>query len=329
MYLFCKSKIEEDYLNNLSKVFLKHNVQFDKYCIYYLGDRGLIAEIEPLVRCIIFCIKNSLQLIVNSEFFSYSTKGWESFFENFWGGDNKIENLNKDNIKYRIFSGFNRDKRSLNFKNDFWTIMSYKTNNITVGKFSFNQYQAFHQTFYKMIFKLKNDIYCEVLKLSEIKKQYKSYNCLHIRRGDKVKGVYAEDIYYPTSLYLKFIVNNKNPIFIMSDDYNSVKETKNLTSNNTFTICPNYSSGFNIGQIREKKSYFNHNKDTENKLNFDNFTKKETILLLAELYIAFHSEIFIGTKKSNVSSTINLMRVNYKSKDISKDYLITKDDIIN
>ena len=88
----------------------------------------------------------------------------------------------------------------------------------------------------------------------------------------------------------------------------------------------NFSTKLNVGQTIKLTSNW-YSAFFNNKNDIYDFTKKETILLLAELYIAFHSEIFIGTKKSNVSSTINSMRVNYKSKDISKDYLITKYDI--
>lgn len=113
------------------------------------------------------------------------------------------------------------------------------------------------------------------------------YNCFHIRRGDKVGDkktgrIEASKYYFPD--YLKKSDQSIKTIFIMSDDYSSVREAQQYDySIKTLTTTDQTGHSTRIDLI-DNRSYL----------------LDELIHFFSEIEIAKQSQQFIGTKSSNI-----------------------------
>lgn len=122
----------------------------------------------------------------------------------------------------------------------------------------------------------------------------KSFSCFHIRRGDKVGEKFypykrTESNRFEFVEYLKCCEDVKT-IFIMTDDYKCIQEAHEHINNNnlphkilhlTNESQDGHSSSLNIRNDRR-------------------YSKQELVQFFAEIEIAKLSDIFVGTRSSNV-----------------------------
>lgn len=115
------------------------------------------------------------------------------------------------------------------------------------------------------------------------------YNCFHIRRGDKIWETQCfEFIEYINATHISTTTNNN--LFIMTDDYNCIKEgrdyfSKNNILSNIFFLTGSEQTGHSTVQFNKKNKIYSH---------------KELVQFFSEIEISKQSQHFIGTKTSNI-----------------------------
>lgn len=126
----------------------------------------------------------------------------------------------------------------------------------------------------------------------------KTYSCFHIRRGDKV----GERYHAWAAQIGKFEANRKefseylesNPgvdkVFIMTDDYKCIQEAHSYIEDNKLSIDIFYLT---------KEAQLGRSQHFEISNNYT-YPEQELVQFFAEIEIAKHSEMFTGTKSSNV-----------------------------
>lgn len=124
-----------------------------------------------------------------------------------------------------------------------------------------------------------------------------SYVCAHIRRGDKVgekecrqastTGV-IEGKRFESSDYIHYCPTNIDTIFLMTDDYKSIKEAKEFIDRQKLSLKVLHLT---------KESQDGHSEKENNK---KIYLKQELLQFFAEIEIAKKSSTFIGTRSSNV-----------------------------
>lgn len=126
----------------------------------------------------------------------------------------------------------------------------------------------------------------------------RSFSCCHIRRGDKVgeklydwtqKTGRTESKRFEFCDYFKHCEEIET-IFIMTDDYKCIKEAREY---------------ININSLPHELVFLTKNSQTGHSetLNIKNdrrYSKQELVQFFAEIEIAKHSDIFVGTRTSNV-----------------------------
>ncbi len=125
-----------------------------------------------------------------------------------------------------------------------------------------------------------------------------NYAAFHIRRGDKVAQETMEDRAYEAEEYMQkmeFIAPSIRKIFIMTDDYNVYLEVQKKFPNfNFYTLSNPISKG------HDQFAFNNSSAEKKRQLGID---------LLTELEIARYSEIFIGSRGSNIFRLVEYFKV--------------------
>lgn len=117
------------------------------------------------------------------------------------------------------------------------------------------------------------------------------YDCIHVRRGDKVHDKYKQSDWHHINEYISKLPNDDTPIFVMTDDYSVVQETDN--KNIFYVVKPN-EHGF-------------HDEWFCRTISKTEYKTQDTNRLLQELNIARNSRNFVGTYTSNVGRVIKLL----------------------
>ena len=242
----------------------------------------------------------SFKVISDSWLFKYKY-GWEDYFYNI---DISIDN---DNTEIQCF-------KHCNTLDDF-TLYDYKN--------AINEIYKFNDTIIKKIDET-------VVKLQL---EYKKYDAIFIRRGDKLTW---ESKYIPVEKYMDTLLK-KNPdcktIFLQTDDYNCYLELINYINNkklkiNIITLCKEHLIGGMIIFDQNKnfvENAINSNSDNKdyiiqvidnikqsksiNTMNNDEIYE-HTIEMLIGIHIVLQSNICICEYSSNVSKFIKLAHKN-------------------
>jgi len=126
----------------------------------------------------------------------------------------------------------------------------------------------------------------------------KPFSCFHIRRGDKVgeklyiftqKTGRTESKRFEFCDYFKHVEHNKT-IFIMTDDYKCIQEAREYISDNNLP--------HEILHLTNESQ--DGHSETLNIQNDRRYSKQELVQFFAEIEIAKLSDIFVGTRSSNV-----------------------------
>lgn len=161
-------------------------------------------------------------------------------------------------------------------------------------KFATKPYQAS----IKSILNYTSDFHKEIKSVVSQLNLPKSFSCFHIRRGDKV----GEKLYEWTQRtgrteskrfefcdYLKHCEDIKT-IFIMTDDFRCIQEAREHINNNNLP--------HKILHLTNESQ--DGHSETLNIQNDRSYSKQELVQFFAEIEIAKLSDIFVGTRSSNV-----------------------------
>lgn len=137
----------------------------------------------------------------------------------------------------------------------------------------------------------------------------KNFNCIHIRRGDKVgEAAYlisgltggAESKRHEVEDYIQKCNLSTKSTFIMTDDYQSINEVKQYLQQNNLDHKLYYIT---------TEQQIGHCSITENNTG-KSYTIQELVDLFTEIEIAKQSQQFIGTESSNIYRYIKNQCVN-------------------
>ena len=285
------------------KLFLQNQV-YVSTLNYYLARKGFFAEINCLLNTIVFCLQNKVKLNLNSDFFLYRENcGWEDYFKPF----TKTQKPAKD-LRHFVCEGLDKV---------FNIIYNYNFNKVNIPRLDLSPDNIFEnkrkvaRLVYRYNSKTKKLIKSKINELN----LPDDYIAFHIRRGDKIgerplqDGASIEAEKHSSKDYLEKLLELKDlkiesikNIFISTDSYISVKELEEFIEQENldikiYTTCNKNHIGWST---KESKVKF------ENK--FD-----ETMRLLTDAEICFHSKYFVGTYSSNMSRFITLMHDNPKN----------------
>ena len=155
-----------------------------------------------------------------------------------------------------------------------------------------------YQTSIKPLLNYISDFHKEIKSVVSELNLPKSFSCFHIRRGDKVgeklytwthKTGRTESKRFEFCDYLKHCEDIET-IFIMTDDYKCIQETREYISDNNLP--------HKILHLTNESQ--DGHSETLNIQNDRRYSKQELVQFFAEIEIAKLSDIFVGTRSSNV-----------------------------
>lgn len=282
------------------KKYQKYNEKQKKHLVYHLGNRGFYAEMTTVARAMLYCYANSLQLWLCSDDFGYRYKqGWEDYFLPFCKEYNATTNGVAADHCYS-------DRRGTGTL--FNKVLGFTSDEISFGPITIKGMQEILRFFMLLIYRFTLEVEQKVNKQAALLNIPPDYNAIHVRRGDKVGC--AEDMFYPAEVYLDHLFNKgvvRLPLFIMSDDFGAVKELEEIlkgqgVSPSVITLCNDTHAGFDIFALRDRTLTYSRNegnvKPTDSE--YRQHIYAETIRLLTETIVAARSNLFIGTRKSNI-----------------------------
>ena len=269
-----------------------------------LKKQGFYSILFFVLNHYLYCKKNKLNYRMNTDNWLFtSINGWTDYFTNI--ELNYIADVSKD-------------------------VIFYDQKNTILDNFSLNEYRNAISEVYLYNEKTKTQI-------DKIKLFYNlnnNYSSIFIRRGDKL---ISESNYYTAGVYIETLLSlepNCTKIFIQTDDYNCIIESKEYVKNKNInveilTLCNENTKGMVIiseqrnnlfkvlhnQAISKNNNYLFNNKDSL--LQFkpvDQMNSTElyehTIQMLIGIDIVLNSKICVLDYESNVSRFIKLAHTN-------------------
>ena len=316
--------------------------EFDKVFTWELSNRGFGSELNNLLYAINYSNKNNLKIRLLSNRWNFKiNKGWSDYFSTM----NVFEEKKGENIFFiydilrRIFGlstlcYFSENRKGLFTLNNnvpqsrfykvfsfsimhlFFRVLKPKNIEFVIDYFykvrNFNEKELFDNEdgFIKEMNVILHDIwqFNDETKTKVLEKKNNfyltDYAVFHIRRGDKVTT--GEDDFYDVSDYMERLRELKksiDTIFIMSDDYTVFESiVKEFPKYNYYTLIDPKQRG-------HLQSEFNKQSVQE--------IEDSAINLFTEIEIAKNSNLFIGSKNSNVFRLIEYFKIK-NCYDISK-----------
>jgi hypothetical protein len=282
------------------------NLEFGVYSTFWnfkykkgLGDYFMVQEqVNKNVHFLLFLY----QKFIFSLTFYYREVDFFNLFE-----DVKKQFIGENIDEYR----FRKDLLSYSFKN-VKTLFNVKSKTMyevfkEVRDFNYHQRSLDNEAFTIKMNELLLDFWKfnpETLnEINERKIQFGilelgSYAVFHIRRGDKVAIATKEDRVYEVEEYinrLDVLAPSIRKVFIMTDDYQVFLELEDKYRNfDFFTLSSSQSKGHD-------QAVFNYSSSE--------YKRNHAIDLLTELEIARKSEIFIGSRGSNLFHLIEYFKI--------------------
>lgn len=296
------------------------NNSFKRICVYRIGnDAGFFSEINNMLMAMVFCVENQLQFRLCSTNSNFGKDIWKDYLLPFTRHSTKYYHILFNERPYihkrphsftieELFS-IKKTLAKLFLTQDIWPYIRDK-----------NKYNAYYQVkspyingglievasiLIKCVWKYNLYAGNRIQKLIDSLQLPSEYAAIFIRRGDK----YTETSYVEVKRYIEKVnsltQDKKYPIFIGSDDYNTIQEAKYLFPNQVIYCFENQSD----------KGYFMED--------FINNTIKEQKLkivnLLAQVEIFRKAKYFVGTYSTNVGVFVGMARNCYNSYDVNNE----------
>lgn len=274
---------------------------------------GFFSVIHYIMNNYIYCKKNNVDFFIDSAEWLFKYKdGWTDYFE-----DNKM-----------IFSGITNNDHPQHFLPGLRML----------GEFPIFEYKAIIGDFYIYNQKTKEAILDAKIKYN-IPEKPDTYDCLFIRRGDKL---IREATYIHSSKYLDLLLQ-KNPVcktvFLQTDDYNCYLELLEYINEKKYdiqviTMCDEKTKGgmvifdmFIKNDLTNANTKY-ENKETEQYIStvIDNLIKNKpvdkmtpdeiyehTLTMIIGIDIAIHSNICVTDYTSNIARFIKLSHDNIEN----------------
>ena len=298
------------------------NRSFSNYIVFQPGTRGFFAEITTVVRVAIYAHQHNLQMVLKNDQFGYKyRRGWLDYFLPFC---KEYEDEMEPNV-IQFCSGMIPQV----FMKE---MIAHRPEKLSIGPITIHGFNEIMSFFMKMICRPNSAILKELKSIEEEIRLPNTFAAIHIRRGDKVGW---EDQAYPIDIYLEHLQKAKGlkmPLFVMSDDYRAIEELKKALlqreyKHELFTLCKEDQKGFDVWDFRKRKNAYNHAETSESQeiKNYNEYVFLQVKQLLIETLLSTKSTVFIGTFRSNVSSSIWLLHPNPKTgirlrnRDLRKD----------
>lgn len=314
--------------------------QDENQLVWILTTRGFGSEINNLLYSINYAKHNNIKLGVVSSFWNFKyEQGLNDYFIIEEYKDSKISFLlsiyekfleplanfyKEPKFSYLAIQGLkffqsSKDNKVI-FKENLLSFFFLKTKNLLgikydlmietfhkIRKFNFDQRNLDREAFNLKINEILVDFWKltpEISKEIEEKKRklnlesIENYATFHIRRGDKVAQATMEDRVYKVEEYiekLNYLNSSIKTIFLMTDDYKVFLELKDVAPNfNIYTLSNPISTG------HDQRTFNKNTAEKKRQLGID---------LLTELEIARKSEIFIGSRGSNIFRLIEYFKL--------------------
>ncbi len=294
--------IDPDLLLQLIK---QHNQRHSRILLYYLADRGFFAEVTFLARVMVYAVRYNYRLIIcNDDFLHKVARGWQDFFKPFCETYDPEIHLNIDRIVRFGDARLSKESRGQPLQHAI-EILNHYPSELTIESHQLKGIRAINASFVRAIYRL-NDRVAELSKdVIEALELPDTYDCVHIRRGDKVDD---EDRFYPASEYFQKLdlSSSQSPVFVMTDDYGALAEAQTTLKtrelpNRIISLCEPRHRGFDIYDLRNQKPFFSHDGDSSEATgSMPEMIYQETVQLLTEVEIARASRKFVSTNRSNV-----------------------------
>ncbi|WP_143544494.1 O-fucosyltransferase family protein [Salinimicrobium sediminis] len=284
---------------NTNEVLVRYqqlNNSFEKKLTFHLGaNAGFFSEFNNMVFAILYCLKNKIKFSLYSKGGNLAhIKGWQDYFLPFC-----------EETKFFLHKRYNRRAyqmenakiwppvllRSLTgndyLTQDIWD--SFRTREFESTSFTIPELGIFNstlpnaaKTIVEMLWRYNEPAATYIKEYKESVVLPDNFISMHIRAGDKTK----ENEIYNVENYMQETVKSglsKN-IFVLTDDYRSIKELRNnYPSWNFLTLCQPSEQGYihaEFLQLSKRDKYL------------------RLLKLMASIDICASSEHFIGTYSS-------------------------------
>jgi hypothetical protein len=117
-----------------------------------------------------------------------------------------------------------------------------------------------------------------------------SYNCIHVRRGDKL---ICESKYFDVDFYISKLKNKSLPLIILTDDYTVVDEAQMNYDYPVYTMCKIDNRGYDNAKFSNISAF---NRDIESNC------------IITDINLGVNACQFVGVYASNMSRVIAILR---------------------
>lgn len=275
----------------------KYNGKFSDKYIYRLGGSfGFFSEYNNMLICMLYCLLNNKQFILQSENANFSSgEGWGEFFEPFCD-EYRSDFVKKYNYRTRPYYFSIRDKLLFNLRKRLLYRQHYMFDFFDdIRKLSCSEIYEIKELglkgdllycaseLHKMVWRYNTVTQKRINSMIDALNLPKHYIGLHIRQGDKITEM---KLFSPED-YMKVVISNSNckNVFVLTDDYRVIEKLRTLYSNYSFwTLCLSKEHGYNYEELMQLSS------DERIAAN---------VRLWASMDILEKADIFVGTYSAN------------------------------
>lgn len=287
-------------INNYKKL----NSSFKKKFIFNFGyEAGIYSELNNMILAIIYCLENEIEFRIYSKDAKFTTnEGWNDFFMPFCRESTNIfhkyfnRRIHHENkyIKFLLLKKFATAiykffVPNTYLTNDFWP--EFRSKKMEERRYTFPTLGVFNediqttsQVIINFVYRFNSKTDLQINNLLDSINLPDQYVGFHIRRGDKVIEIneFSNSFYIKKSIQICDSINNA---FVLTDDYNVIKELNEMFSDWNFCTLTN---------INEKGYEFSKyiSKPVDER-------RRDMIKLFASIEILRKSDFFVGTFSSN------------------------------
>lgn len=308
-------------ISDLKRAYKKLNEKFKPVLVFHIGESaGFFSEYNCMILAMLYCLQHQIQFKLYSKDSNFGyEKGWCDYFEPFCSVTNnpihRYMNMRSYALKEKLhFSDFRFLKWQLKKRFFNWVIQklklflpfTYCTQDIWDSLFDS---KIMNRNYYipelningnlvqacnilvKITWNFNSQTEIEIETIINKLNLPQSYISCQIRGGDK----YLEEKILPVDVYIERFEENKsiNNIFVLTDDYAIVEQLEREKRWNIITLCDKKDSGYVHTAFRKCNK---------------SLKREKIIKLLSSVVCCSRSSRFVGTKTSNPSIFLSILK---------------------